>query len=342
MSGYEIKTHAEIGDVLQGVIELARTSFAEYEGVIAVDEAFMRWYLTRPGMRPEHCFAAVHAGHIVSNAFVTITKVQFGGEVLDVGMVDTVMTHPEHRRKGLARKVLTAALDFMRTHDLDASQLYTGADSMPQRFYESLGYREYTRVRYYIQDMQQRLNLLAVRSPNRESARPTGAVRACKSDDVPGLRRFLAQSFQDCDGYLPLNDDLWAWRRERRPNSLPTAMYVLTDDHSEIRGTATLASAPLITDGGTEMMTGILDFAAAEETANAFFERIVSIAPSKGALVATSGVANEPFNGLCESCGFTCMALEVAMVNPFSDRARSAVASEPAQWYTATESLIGI
>ena len=116
----------------------------------------------------------------------------------------------------------------------------------------------------------------------------------------------------------------------------------MTGNAGEIQGTATLASAPLIKEGGTEMMTGILDFAVADDAATSLFERIVSIAPSKGSLVATSGIANEPFNRLYESCGFACLALEVAMVHPFSDRAKSAVAHPPSRWYTATESLIGI
>ncbi|MEW6356743.1 MAG: GNAT family N-acetyltransferase [Planctomycetota bacterium] len=342
MNGYEVKTHAAIGDVLHDIISLARVSFAQYEGVIAVDEEFMRWYLSRPGMSSEHCFAGVHKGRIVSNALVTTSRVQFGGKALDVGMVDTVMTHPDHRRKGLARKVLTAALDFMRGSDLDASQLYTGADSMPQRLYESLGYREYTRVRYYIQHEQQRFNLLAARSHNGEHRQAPGPVRACKPTDVSALRRFLDQWFKNHDGYMPLDDDLWVWRRERRPKTLPAATYVLTDEAGEIQATATLASAPLLAARKTEIMTGILDFAASEDVARAFFGHIAAIAPIGGSLVVASGVVNESLNRLCESCGFTCMALEVAMVKPFSEKAKSALAAEPARWYTATESLIGI
>ena len=161
MSGYEIKTHAELGDVLRELLDVACVSFGDYDGVIAVDEEFMGWYLSRPGMAPESCFAAVQSGKIVSNTFVTVEKVQFGGQVLNVGMVDTVMTHPDHRRRGLARKVLETAIAFMRDRELDASQLYTGADSMPQRFYESLGYREYARVRYYRSGPKQKVNLLS-------------------------------------------------------------------------------------------------------------------------------------------------------------------------------------
>ena len=160
MGDYEVKSHAELGDIAHDLVALNDACFGDYDGVMAMDEDFLRWYLSRPGMTPESRFAAVRDGQVVSNTFITIEKVQFSGELLDVGMVDTVMTHPDHRRRGLARRVLEAAIAFVQEKQLDASQLYTAADSMPQRFYESMGYREYVRVRYYVLNQKQRINLL--------------------------------------------------------------------------------------------------------------------------------------------------------------------------------------
>lgn len=345
MSDYEIKAHSELGEVVKELAELTCACFGEYEGVIAVDEEFLRWYLSRPGMARDGCFAAVRDGRIVSSVFVTRLSVQFGGELLEMGMLDTVMTHPEHRRQGLARRVLDAATRFMQDRGMDGSQLYTGADSMPQRFYTGLGYREYVRVRYLMLTDRQRVNLLSARAREAPGAAEgiEGRVRECDRQEVPQLRRFLDESFSAYDGYMPLNDELWAWRRERRPANAPATPYLLWDKEAGIEATATLASAPLRKSRGVEVMTGVLDFAASDTArAGAFLGSVIRNAPLQGALVLVSATVNGRLNALCGETGFTCFANEVSMVKAFSDKGRKALAGRPSLWYTATESLIGM
>jgi len=345
MGKYEIRRHPEIDGILDQLVDLARICFADYDGVINVDQKFLRWYLSRPGMDPQGCFAAVHRGTVVSNTFVTTEQVQLGGEVLRVGLVDTVMTHPDHRRRGLARDVLDAAIEYMHEREVDASQLYTAADSMPQRFYEGLGYREYVRVRYYALDPKQRLNLLAL-AQRQETKGKLGCgmeMRTAKKNDGKALRRFLDRSFAGYDGYIPLHDALWSWRRERRPNILPVQTYMVHDWEGRIQGTGTLATARLRKGGGSELMTGILDLAVSDRRrAGALFDRLISHASAEGMFIATSGAVNGGFNRICESRGFTCIALEVSMLRPFTEKGEAAAAGSPKRWYTATESLVGI
>ncbi len=336
MTDYEITSHEGLGDITRELLDLTAAAFGDYDGVIAPTEEFQRWYTRRPGMTPASCFVAwAGGGRIVSNVYVTETDIRIGGEMLRVGLVDTVMTHPAHRRRGLATRVLTRAIEHMRDRALDAGMLYTQAGSLPYTFYRKLGYEPYAVVRYYKLpfDFRERRPLVrALGVPIREST----------PDDGRALRAFLDETFAAHDGYTPQTEELWDWRRALRPDILPVEMLIAEGTHG-VTATAALATATLRTSKGAALMTGIIDFAVRDPApAPGFFAEVLRRAPRTGSLIILSGEVNTDFNAMCESFGFAQVMDEVAMVKPLSPRGEAAARRPPALWYTTTESLVGI
>lgn len=82
-------------------------------------------------LEPAGCFAVEEDGRIAATA----TAVCYGSDLAWIGMV---LTHPESRRKGHARRVMEAALSWLDERGVKASRL--DATDMGLPLYEQLGY----------------------------------------------------------------------------------------------------------------------------------------------------------------------------------------------------------
>ncbi|MFC6087375.1 GNAT family N-acetyltransferase [Sphaerisporangium aureirubrum] len=70
-----------------------------------------------------------------------------------VGLYEPVGTHPAHRRLGLSAAVCTAVLHAFAEAGAEHAAVYARGDAaypVPKHLYESLGFREYTRVHAYV------------------------------------------------------------------------------------------------------------------------------------------------------------------------------------------------
>ncbi|MCJ7752768.1 MAG: GNAT family N-acetyltransferase [Armatimonadetes bacterium] len=106
-SGYKFATHADIEDrpgLHQDLSDLNALTFGQYDAGVAASPSFMAWYTARPGMDPRLCQAVLCGEELVSSLFVTVTRMRLAGKTVACGIIDTVMTHPAHRRRGLARR----------------------------------------------------------------------------------------------------------------------------------------------------------------------------------------------------------------------------------------------
>ena len=92
---------------------------------------------TDPGYQTNQTRVLEINGQIVSCLQVFDRRVRLGGGSVRVGCVANVATHPAHRRRGYATRVLRDALAFMRNEGHDASMLFT---DVPQ-VYARLGWR---------------------------------------------------------------------------------------------------------------------------------------------------------------------------------------------------------
>jgi len=335
MPDYSLHSHAEILsspsashyglDLADALDELSQAAFGQYDGVIAGTPEFKRWFMSRPGMTDDSRFVATCDGEVVSSVFVTLTPMQWGGEVMTAGLIDSVMTHPAHRRQGLAKALLVRAADFMRERDVDLSLLYTVSGSMPYEFYASMGYVDYLRVQL-------------MEAKEREVGEPCPLT----SIDSSRLRELLDRVFAGHDGYLPMSEQLWQWRRERRPSFVPVQVYTLGDSDAA-HAIFAIGQAPIRLSGGRASKCMLNDCAApGGELAPDLCQQMLSAAPAGVPVMAACAETNESDQAALMGAGFAPVSEEACMIKPLSERAQSAIHQKPRQWYTVTETIVGI
>jgi [ribosomal protein S18]-alanine N-acetyltransferase len=131
-------------------MEIRRMTLDDVPAVVALDqhsfslpwpERSFRFELTdNPNSR---CWVAEVDGRIVGTIIAWL--------LVDEAHIATIATHPDHRRQGIARKLLTYALRYMSregavTSFLEVRENNTAAQEMYRRFgYEAVGRRK----RYY-------------------------------------------------------------------------------------------------------------------------------------------------------------------------------------------------
>ena len=67
---------------------------------------------------------------MVSSLFLTLSHIYLEGELTPVGIIDTVMTHPDYRRRGLASALLKEAEKIMAEKECRMGYLYTVPESL--------------------------------------------------------------------------------------------------------------------------------------------------------------------------------------------------------------------
>lgn len=328
---YEIVAHSDLGNLASRIYDLTAACFATYPGVIHPTEAHRAWYVRRPGMDAALSSAALFGDEIVSSVFITRVLMRLGGTLVPVGMVDTVMTHPAHRRRGLASAVLSRAILGMKSEGLAAASLSTLLHSMPYRFYESLGFRLVTPMDYY-----QRLQPARASMGSRAEMLPPEA-------DGEALA-FLNAHFAQDEGYIPYDEALWRWRKRERPAELPAEHRLVCNAKGVLSAFASLCRAPIVTQGGPQRVTILTDLAlpSSSEEAPDALEALLASIPARqnvGVLVAR---CNEGEARVLGAQGFQVVHTEAAMILPFWPALSTALEKSPERWYPVVESVIGV
>jgi ribosomal protein S18 acetylase RimI-like enzyme len=80
----------------------------------------------------------------VNQRVVGTTIIQRQGKV---GYISTVMVHPNYRRKGIARKLMTNALEYIRKKRMKRAVLHVESTNAPaKRLYTELGFKEFEKI----------------------------------------------------------------------------------------------------------------------------------------------------------------------------------------------------
>jgi len=326
MTEYRICTHDEVSDreqLLVALSELEDLTFSHYDGVVHSTPSFLRWYTSRPGMLPHLCQAAFVDGRLVCNVFVTLAPMMLGGDTVQCGLIDTVMTHPDHCRRGLATQLLRRALAAMETAGADVSLLYTARAEPPlgpERLYRGLGYGPRELVTRYV----------------RRAGPISGGTARVKQPDA-SARLLFEGALGALDGWLVLQDDLWRWRRVERPERYPVELSA-TDSGAA----AAICAGGLIISGALSPLTVISDLVLPDRTA----ERddlcaLMAAAPRDAPMTILCPESSRRAELLTE-VGFAAAGVEVAMIGPISRKGAAAVSAPRSEWYVAVESLIGV
>lgn len=71
-----------------------------------------------------------------------------------VGYISTVMVHPTYRRKGIARRLMKNALDYIQKRNLKRAVLHVVSTNVPAKnLYTELGFREFEKTAHLVANM---------------------------------------------------------------------------------------------------------------------------------------------------------------------------------------------
>jgi len=319
---YRFATHREVPRLWEQLASLSNLAFAEYEGAPEVDAAFCNWYGRRPGSSLDVCIGALSGDTLVANVLVAIEELNIGGEFIPCGIVDTVATHPEHRKHGLAHRLMEMAHEIMREYRVEAAVLYTNPENHPYHFYGRLGYITRTRA--------------GLLTGERPTARAAYSVRPMREGEVEAVRGLVNARYSRYEGFARLDEALWQWHRVERPASMP-AEVVVAERQGQIVGTAALAEVDVLLGGQRERVTVASD--AVYPDTDCLREMLA--ASKQARITALHGLLNPEKDDL-EALGFTTQVGEVSMVLPFSQRAQALLGQPPGPWYVMVESVVGV
>ncbi|MEN6644177.1 MAG: GNAT family N-acetyltransferase [Armatimonadia bacterium] len=319
---YRLVTHREVPRLPEQLASLSNLAFAEYEGAPEVDAAFCDWYGRRPGSSLDVCVGALYGDTLVANVLVAIQEVNVGGEFIPCGIVDTVATHPEHRKHGLAHRLMDMAHEIMRRRKVEAAVLYTNPENHPYHFYGRLGYVARARA--------------GMLTGERPTAQGAYQVRPMGEGEEGTVRDLVNARYSRYEGFARLDEALWQWHRVERPASMPAEVVVAEQD-GRIVGTVALAEVDVLLAGQRERVT-VLSDAVYPDTGCL---RDMLAASRQAKTMALHGLLNPEKDDL-EELGFVTQVGEVSMVLPFSKRAQALLREPQGPWYVMVESVVGV
>ena len=100
---------------------------------------FRRYVEDDPSFRDENVFVAEDAGRLVSCVQIFPRRVRIGSHAVPLGGVGSVFTRPEARERGVASRLLEAAVSAMRARGMELSLLFAAR----LHFYARLGWHSW-------------------------------------------------------------------------------------------------------------------------------------------------------------------------------------------------------
>jgi predicted acetyltransferase len=164
-------------------------------------ELWIKW------TRPERTHGAFANGRLAGAAQVHAFGQFFGGRSVPMGGVGSVAVAPEHRGKGLARRILTEALQAMRACGEVISALYPATTSL----YRGVGYEVAGSAVWY------QVSPRVLRDLRGQAALETRRVE--KGEDPAEIRRCYERVAPGINGWVDRGDWRWqslwdGWQRE--------------------------------------------------------------------------------------------------------------------------------
>jgi predicted N-acetyltransferase YhbS len=318
---YRLVSHSQVPRLSAQLASLSNLAFAEYEGAPQVDEAFIDWYLRRPGSTPDLCVAALYDEQLVANVLVALQTLNIGGEFILCGLVDTVATHPDYRQQGLARRLMYMAHELMRQHGALASVLYTNPANHPYQFYSRMGY--FTRAQ---------AGMLTGTRPARSGH---CTVRRMAAKEAPSVRALVNDRYSSYEGFTPLDENMWHWHRDSRPANMPDQIIVAEAD-GVLVGTAALADVEVLLDDNKSKVTVLSDAIYPDI---ACLREMLSLAPQEKLMSLQA--LDAPERQDLEQLGFVTSVGEVSMILPLDDYVKRLMHNTLRPWYVMVESVVG-
>jgi predicted N-acetyltransferase YhbS len=136
--GYRVRTVRDADFTTRAEVQRAA-----FQGSRFTDEVYAVVRATRPYRTDLDCVVEGPDGSIVAYALAWLD------EQNTIGELEPVATHPDHQRRGLGRAVNLFALQRLRDEGATDAVVWCRGDDaypIPRRLYESVGFREVTRM----------------------------------------------------------------------------------------------------------------------------------------------------------------------------------------------------
>jgi len=133
---------------------------------------------------PRGCFVATEDARVIG----TVTTTTYGAELAWIGMM---LVHPEHRRRGIATRLMNCALEHLRASGIKCVKLDATPAGRP--LYERLGFREESKLTRWQRD--------ATAPPSAPQATNL-TMRTLQPSDWHAIERIDAAAFGVQRGFL--------------------------------------------------------------------------------------------------------------------------------------------
>ena len=278
---------------------------------------------------------------MVANVWATLERMFLGKSLIKAGVIDGVCTHPAHRRKGLATYLLNEAAQFIKEKNCHLSLLYTLSPTSKKphppayTLYQKLGYEEAARINYFVHPGA------FCRTGASRTFDP--GLKTGPLDEVEETRfiDFLNAHFEYRDGYVPVNRQLWRWRKEMRPPSL-TCDFYFYEKAGGILATTCLSTLRVFLQGRATAATHLAETVLLPRARDEAFALFLALIPRDTRAIALIDEKDEATSRLFSRFGFRVPFQEVAMGFPLSPEGEKAFAQRSGPWYPLTESIIGV
>lgn len=333
----QVQARKRLGDDLTNQLaRLTELAFGHFEGVIRPSLPTTRWYLQRPGMDETLSGVALVGEQAVSSVYVTRVTFPVGGRSWRIGLIDTVMTDPAHRRRGLARRLLHRALKGLKTKGADGAALYAVPNSGAYQLYQDLGFRIH------------RHSLLWSRSINPDLPMDVSA-RQAEQNNASALRSLLNATNRHKDGFVQVDAARWRWRRDERPPTLPTSTFIAGKGNHPT-ATVTASTVERVGAVGLERCTYLLDLAlpSSPAAASAHLRSLLSavgqaaIGQESRRYVTLTGRGDLSLEAPLTASGFQPSPAEPCLLLPFHDQLKRAMTDNDRPWHVLVASVVGI
>jgi predicted N-acetyltransferase YhbS len=230
-------------DELAVSADVATRAFSEYEPIAPLfSPEFFHYLWTMPGIDRDLLLCARAGEKVVGQTFVFPRKVRLGGNVLDVGTVAVVATHPDFKRKGIARALMKTAMKTAEEKGFHGLILFTNPPWNAYVLYESLGFKTFYTSNLHMKVLDAKViaramgvpilaPFMKLKSGIKEKPLPKGfVVRKYEEGDRPGCVTMTNEYARGFDYAEEISDESWKWWQESISEKMNPKSYVLEEN----------------------------------------------------------------------------------------------------------------
>jgi predicted acetyltransferase len=188
----------------EGIVELMKTCFRTFNSWKLSVMDWIGYEGDDDGFSRENALVAEIDGEIVGHVQLMHRKIRIGKSIIDCGGIANVSTHPKHRMKGIATKLMQMALDICREKGWPISSLFTGYGSDGYRVYRKVGYANTTFIHEYVGTCENVDNALkTLRKYDRNGISEMG------EEDLHAVMKIHDEYGRKISGYCQRSENYW-------------------------------------------------------------------------------------------------------------------------------------